>query len=163
MCAIVDANVAHEVFGDSPPPAAEKFYEWLERGSGRLVVGGKLLKELEDTSPDFRRWGPMAQLSGKMITVDEREVEAKTQQIKRKGVIKSDDPHILALAQLSGARLLYSNDRNLSDDFRDRRLIDNPQGKVYTTRRDRNAPPAQDNTRFRSTHRELLRRNVCPI
>lgn len=25
MCAIVDANVAHEVFGDSPPPAAEKF------------------------------------------------------------------------------------------------------------------------------------------
>lgn len=57
MCAIVDANVAHEVFGDSPPPAAEKFFEWLERGSRRLVVGGKLLKELEDTSPDLDAGG----------------------------------------------------------------------------------------------------------
>ena len=127
MCAIVDANVAHEVFGDSPSPAAEKFFEWLERGSRRLVVGGKLLKELEGTSPDFRRWGSAAQLSGKMITVDEREVEARTQQIEREGVIKSDDPHVLALAQVSGARLLYSNDQDLSDDFRDRRFIDNPQ------------------------------------
>lgn len=98
-----------------------------------------------------------------MITVDEREVEARTQQIEREGIIKSDDPHVLALAQVSGARLLYSNDQDLSDDFRDRRFIDSPQGKVYTTRRDRNAPPAQDNTRFRSTHRELLRRNICPI
>ena len=55
MCAIVDVNVAPEVFGDNPPPVAEKFFEWLERGGGRLVVGGKLLEELEENSPDFRR------------------------------------------------------------------------------------------------------------
>ena len=161
MCAIVDVNVAHEVFGDSPSPPAEKFYEWLESGGGRLIVGGKLLKELEETSPDFRRWGATAQLAGKMITVNEREVETRTRQIEREGAIRSDDPHILALAQVSGARLLYSNDRDLGDDFRDRKLIENPQGRVYTTRRDKNAPQALDNTKFRRSHRELLRRNVC--
>ena len=162
MCAIVDVNVAPEVFGDNPPPAAEKFFEWLERGGGRLVVGGKLLEELEENSPDFRRWGQAAQLAGKMIIVNEREVETRTRQIEREGAIRSDDPHILALAQVSGARLLYSNDRNLGDDFRDRKLIDNPPGRVYTTRRDKNAPRSQDNTKFRRSHRELLKRNVCP-
>ena len=161
MCAIVDVNVAPEVFGDNPSPVAEKFFEWLERGGGRLVVGGKLLEELEENSPDFRRWGQAAQLAGKMTTVNKEEVDARTRQIERGGAIRSDDPHILALAQVSGARLLYSNDRNLGDDFRDRTLIDNPPGRVYTTRRDKNAPQALDNTRFRRSHRELLKRNVC--
>lgn len=162
MCAIVDANAAREVFGDSPPPVAEKFLEWLERGSGRLVVGGKLLKELEDGSPSFRSWGQTALLAGKMRTVNESEVDARTEEIEQEGAFRSDDPHILALAQVSGARLLYSNDRDLSDDFRDKRLIYNPQGKVYTTRKDKkNTPPAQDNTKFRPRHRELLKRNVC--
>ena len=160
MCAIVDANVAHEVFGANPPPAAEKFFEWIERGSGRLVIGGRLLEELEK-SADFRRWGQTAQFAGRMRTVNKRKVVARTRQIEREGAIRSDDPHILALAQVSGARLLYSNDRDLGDDFRDTNLINNPPGKIYTTRKDKNAPAAQDSTKFRTRHRDLLRRNVC--
>ena len=31
-------------------------FDWLNKGSGRLVVGGKLLDELEKSSTDFRRW-----------------------------------------------------------------------------------------------------------
>ena len=49
MCAIVDANVAGEVFGEGVSPAGRKFFNWLNGGSGRLVVGGKLLQELEGT------------------------------------------------------------------------------------------------------------------
>ena len=47
MCAIVDANVRDQVFGDAPSPAGKHFLDWLtpERG-GRLIVGGKLLEEL---------------------------------------------------------------------------------------------------------------------
>ena len=48
MCAIVDANVVSEVFGSNLPPAGEKFFDWLNKGSGRLIVGGKLLEELEN-------------------------------------------------------------------------------------------------------------------
>ena len=46
MCAIVDANVAGEVFGENKPPAGKEFYNWLNTGRGQLVVGGKLLVEL---------------------------------------------------------------------------------------------------------------------
>lgn len=47
MCAIIDANVCAEVFGDGRTPRGQILYEWLTRGrTGRLVVGGKLLREL---------------------------------------------------------------------------------------------------------------------
>ena len=59
---------------------------------------------------------------------------------------------MIALAQISGARLLYTNDSNLQKDFTNRLLIKNPRGKVYTTML------SQD---FNSTHRRLLTRNVC--
>ena len=67
---------------------------------------------------------------------------------------QSDDPHILALAVVSGARLLYSNDRLLQHDFKNPALINQPRGKVYSTlynaafnqakrRLLRNAPPCR--------------------
>ena len=144
MCAIVDANVAHEVFGTSPQPAGEKFFEWLNEGIGRLVAGGKLLEELEKSSADFRRWGQEAQLAGKMRIVNKSEVDARTEQIQSGGAIRSDDPHVIALAQVSGARLLYSNDGNLQKDFNNKRLIDGPRGKVYSTSGNRSFQPRHD-------------------
>ncbi len=47
MCAIVDANVMHEVFGSNLQSAGEQFFNWIEKGTKRLVVGGKLREELE--------------------------------------------------------------------------------------------------------------------
>ena len=52
MCAIINANVTSEVFGDDRTPRGQILYEWLTRGkTGRLVVGGKLLRELSGSSP----------------------------------------------------------------------------------------------------------------
>ena len=155
MCAIVDANVASEVFGSKLPPAGEKFFDWLNKGSGRLVVGGKLLEELEKSSADFRRWGQEAQLAGKMRIASKSEVDARTEQIQSEGAIRSDDPHVIALAQVSGARLLYSNDGNLQQDFKNKKLIDDPRGKVYSTRGDRS---------FQGSHDSLLKnKNLCRL
>ena len=51
MCAIINANVTSEVFGDDRTPRGQILYEWLTRGkTGRLVVGGKLLRELSGSS-----------------------------------------------------------------------------------------------------------------
>ena len=47
MCAILDANVAGQVFGTGRPPAGAKFFEWIDSGRGRLVIGGRLRRELE--------------------------------------------------------------------------------------------------------------------
>ena len=51
MCAIVDTNVVHEVFGRQPTDAGEGFFRWLNSGKGKLVVGGKLKEELMGKKP----------------------------------------------------------------------------------------------------------------
>ena len=65
---------------------------------------------------------------------------------------KSDDHHVIALAQLSGARLLYSNDSALHDDFGNKSLIDQPRGRIYSTK---------ESSTFRNVHRHLLRDHIC--
>ena len=153
MCAIVDANVAHEVFGSNPQPAGERFFDWIIKGSGRLVAGGKLLSELEDSSEGFREWAATAQIAGKMRIVRESEVDARAEYLQNEGTCRSNDHHVIALAQISGARLLYSNDRRLQQDFKNSALVSNPGGRVYSTLRTKN---------FSRTHRDLLRRpDLC--
>ena len=152
MCAIVDANVANEVFGPNPTPAGEMFFNWLNRGSNRLVAGGQLLEELEGSGSHFRDWAREVVRSGHMKILNENKVRERTTQIEREKQHTSNDPHVLALAQLSGARLLYSNDGDLQRDFKDRKLI-KPQGTVYSTRENKN---------FTGVHKRLLgRRNLC--
>ena len=131
MCAILDANVVHKVFGDNRPEAGRKFFEWLNAGNGKLVVGGKLLRELDKTH-DFSQWFRQALLAGWAKKSDAHEVDRKTKELKETESCKSDDPHVIALARVGGARLLYSEDNRLQQDFKDRALIDNPRGKVYT-------------------------------
>ena len=152
MCAIVDANVANEVFGPNPTPAGKMFFNWLNKGSNRLVVGGKQLEELEGGSPDFRDWAREVARSGNMKILNKNEVRKRTTQIEREKQYTSDDPHVLSLAQLSGTRLLYSNDCALQQDFKNRKLI-NPQGKVYSTLKNKN---------FTDAHkRRLSRKDLC--
>ena len=153
MCAIVDANVMHEVFGSNLPPAGEGFFDWIEKGTKRLVVGGKLREELEQSSEDFRKWARVAIRTGKIRIVSTNEVDVKTREIENEGGYVSNDPHVLALAQVSGARLLYSNDGDLQEDFGNKNLIDQPRGKVYSTR---------VNKDFQPGHKKLLEnRNLC--
>ena len=123
------------------------------KGSGRLVAGGEALEELERSSDDFRQWASQAVQAGTMTVVSESELETRTRQVEASGEHISDDPHVLALAQVSGARLLYSNDSALQGDFTNRRLIYNPRGRVYSTRVSKNFTP--------SRRRLLQRTDLC--
>ena len=153
MCAIVDVNVAREVFGPKPSPAGREFYEWVAKARGHLVVGGKLYKELNKGSPDFREWAKQAVLAGRVTVFDQKKVDDQTDEIKRRGQHRSDDPHVLALAQVSHARLLFTNDELLGEDFGNKSLIDEPRGRVYHTR-DIHVP--DDNKEFSNAHKSLL-------
>ena len=153
MCAIVDANVAHEVFGSNPPPAGERFFDWLNKGAGRLVAGGKLLSELNQSSEGFRRWAQQARRAGKMRLVRNSEVDSRTERLRNEGICRSNDHHVIALAQVSGARLLYSNDGDLQKDFKDSDLVSNPEGHVYSTRLTKNFS--------RGRRATLRRRDLC--
>lgn len=152
MCAILDANVAHEVFGN-PNDAGKAFLDWITEGSHRLVIGGKNRKELGE------RQGFIGELirRGNIRRFEDTEVDAITQQLREDRSCRSDDEHIIALAKISGARLLYSNDQLLQRDFNEKELIDKPRGKVYSTHK----TDEYDNSKFDEAKRRLLNRNLC--
>ena len=164
MCAILDNDVVGQVFGPKRPEAGEKFFEWLNSGRGRLVVGGRLRQELSGNN-EFRRWLQQALLAGRAADYDEGEVKDKTKELKNAGACRSDDPHTVALAQVSGARLLFTNDAALKEDFADKKLIDNPRGKVYTTLRKKRSGKRYETVpieNFQESHKRLLgNRSLC--
>ena len=152
MCGIVDANVAHEVFGDDRPPAGERFFDWIASPRGRLVVGGKLRREL-GRDHRFVRWLGNAIRTGRAREIADDSIEARADGLRRRGICRSDDEHVLALALVSGARLLYTNDPTLIADFKNREIVATPRGKVYTT---------AENNEVTAAHRRLLGdRTLC--
>ena len=154
MCAIIDANVRDQVFGKSRPEAGQYLFDWLNIDSDgvKLVVGGKLFQELSE-SGEFNRWLRTALRFGRARRIPDNEVNAATKELQEQLSCASDDEHVLALARVSGARLLYTNDRDLQRDFKNRRILSGVQGRVYTTQR---------TTNVTSTHKNLLRRtNLC--
>ena len=152
MCAILDANVAGQVFGADRPAAGREFFNWIDSGRGRLVAGGRLLREL-DRNLVFRKWRLQAVQAGRIELLNDEAVDHRAAQLEREGDCRSNDEHVIAVAQLGGPRLLYSNDGDLQDDFADKGLIDRPRGKVYSTKERRDLRPE---------HRKLLAdRNLC--
>ena len=157
MCAIIDANVTFEVFGRKQTDAGVQFRKWLDGSRGRLVVGGKNLKELS-RNRHFERWFREERRRGGRVRQTRNEIiSARQQALVREGLPTSDDEHVLALALVSGARLLYSNDRRLKNDFLNAEIIREPGGKVYTTQHGK-----RHITHFTDEHEELLRtENLC--
>ena len=157
MCAIIDACVTFEVFGEKRTEAGKRFGDWLDGGRGRLVVGGKNLEELAKNK-NFARWFREERRRGGRVRQPRNEIIIERQQaLVGDGLPTSDDEHVLALALVSGARLLYTNDRKLKNDFLNAEIIRKPEGRVYTTHH-----RGRRITHFTDEHEELLRtENLC--
>ena len=130
-----------------------RFKEWLESGRGELIVGGKNTIELTHNR-NFERWFLEARrLGGRVRQVRASMIKEIEDQLS--GRVTSNDLHVVALALVSGARLLFTDDRKLRNDFRNSDVISGPDGRVYTTRGD-------VERRFTAEHRELLEsENLC--
>lgn len=129
MCAILDASVVPKIFGARASLAGREFQRWITSGRGQLVIGGKLRRELADTRA--RDWLRDAIGAGRVRQLNDIEVDERAEQLVAASLCKSDDPHVIALAQLSGARLLYSNDGDLRHDFKKKDLLSSPRGVLY--------------------------------
>ena len=158
MCAIIDASVVDDAFAkdrQKRSAAAAGFLNWV-RNHGGVVLGGRLRRELEPTD-EFRQWARDIRRAGRLKLfddgpIDQREGELMAEKARNPKFYQSDDPHILALAQIGGARLLYSDDQPLHGDFKNAALLD-PPGAIYSTLRSGTFGPAK---------RRLLARHRCP-
>ena len=130
MCAIVDNNMRDRFFSDPVDTDLQPLWKWINGGKGMLVVGGHLLEEL------LRAHGAASAIqvwvqAGRAIIVDGDEVDSETKRLEKVGACVSDDEHVIALARISGARLLCSEDQDLHADFKNSKLIGAPGGVVY--------------------------------
>ncbi len=160
MCAIIDNDVRDEVFGAAKNPASTYFLDWLNNGKGRLVAGGQLLQELSGAE-NFKNWFQQALLSGTARRVPDDKVKAETDSLISANLCRSNDAHVLALARVSGARLLFTNDLTLRADFKNRNIIGPARGNIYSTLKNDDV----DDTKVGPGHRSLLnsRRKFCSI
>ncbi len=143
MCIIVDTNQLSEFLSKPASEDAAPIRHWL-KGRGLLVysTGGKFAKELS-TRSKIRLKGYVDAGRAKLIPAMKfRDDEIS---LRKDSSVRSNDHHVLALARHSGARVLYTSDKNLMDDFTNKKLIDNPRGKVYRSRK----------------HFKLLTRSTC--
>ncbi|CCD83654.1 protein of unknown function [Bradyrhizobium sp. ORS 285] len=130
MCLIIDNNVAHEVVQKSR--SAMPIIKALDCRKVMLATGGLHLQELLGNKmgrliKELIRNGRARNFSGPII-------ESKTKEYEANESVRSDDPHILALAAVSGARVLYTRDKDLIGDFRNKSLI-SPRGSIYSSER----------------------------
>ncbi len=144
MCMIVDTNRIGLFLQDPPNEDTQPIHSWMRRGLGTIVysTGSVFARELKPRARRrFLEWTRAGW--AKPIPADEFEDDERA--LWRSGLMKSDDAHVLALARRSGARLLYTCDGDLIDDFKNKQLIDQPRGKIYS----------------RATNENLLTASVC--
>ena len=117
----------------------ESVRNWVDKKNGKIAYSpvGKMKDELEKY-PKMRRQFEQYSRAGKLKNLS---FEAVEQRKKNLPSLRSDDPDIIALAQVSGVSLLVSSDKNLHVDFKT--IVG---GMIYQTK----------------AHRHLLRKDLCP-
>ena len=138
MCLILDTNK----YGDflaSENQDMEPVRNWMKSRDGKIAYSPteKMERELNRHSK-MREQFDRYRETDKLKLVPPNEVEQAMNGLED---LQSDDPDIIALAQVSGVRVLVSSDTNLHADFK---LI--VGGSIYQTQR----------------HKHLLKKDLCP-
>jgi hypothetical protein len=130
MCSIIDANLFSALLRAEGNDEMGLFKKALFQGKAYLVYGGHLRVEYQRLE---RYRSILVEMDRKGIAkkVDDAAVDQETTRVRALRVCVSDDEHVIALARISGARLLCSNDAGLRVDFRNQKLVNRPRGNVY--------------------------------
>lgn len=134
MCLIIDNDVAHKVFtstGEDTDSDFECIADCLfgrRKPRAEMVCGGELTDEYLSNSR-MRKVLVELDRSGRIESIPDKKIREEKKDIGESCV--SNDEHIIAIARISGARILCSHDQDLHSDFRNPELISNPRGNIY--------------------------------
>jgi hypothetical protein len=130
MCIILDANAIGTLCGADVGADAAPVLNWIEQLGGQVVHGGKLTDEITK-SQKVSRWLRSLTQAGRAILVPGNLIDASVLELTAKRCCVSNDIHIIGLAHASGARVLYSHDKDLHRDFTNASVLSAPRGKIY--------------------------------
>lgn len=145
MCMIIDTDRLVAFAAETVDAAP--IHWWLRKLLGNLVysTGGKFETELKRV-PEAKRRLEEYQRAGRARFVPPDSLREEVAGLETSELVRSNDAHVLALARVSGARLLYTGDKALMEDFRDLEIVPRPKGRVYS----------------RAGNKRLLTRDACP-
>jgi len=129
MCIIIDNCVISKVFVENKKQL--KYIKHIITSNINVMVYGGELRREYIKNDKIKRLLVMLDRSGRTRLFRDDKVDEETKRIRRSKVCKSNDCHIIALARVSGARLLCSNDKDLHADFKNAAIVNNPRGNVY--------------------------------
>ena len=138
MCAILDANTFHK-FKDPSDEDMKPVWKWLESKNGKIVYANTKKFEQEWYRGGMDHVRDQLMRSGQLKLVSQ-DIQEKKSELN--DTIRSDDPHIIALAVIGEVKVLISEDRKLIQDFKEHVS----QGKVDKTK----------------GHKHLLTKDTCP-
>jgi hypothetical protein len=130
VCIIIDACVASRVLISEADEDYGLVREAILCGRNPIVYGGKLRKEYLKIAQVARMVKVLDQ-AGLAKSISDVEVDAQDMKLQENASCRSNDTHVIALALVSGARLLCSADQGLHEDFTDPGLVSTPRGKVF--------------------------------
>jgi len=147
MCIVIDANTLSAVL-DKENEQHQEFLpvlKWVLEGKGKIVYGGSTYRrEVFEKMPRFNRFVQELVRLRKTIMLPAEDVDREEQRIRAiESSTDFDDPHIVAILDVSGCFLLCSGDK------RSDRFVKNK--KFY---KNRSAPPKI--YRCSRYHRKLL-------
>lgn len=125
MSIIIDANTTPHFKNNSEE--VQYIVNWIISGKGRLETGGRNLEEIKACS--LRKVLLTFSQAGRVKISDAKAVKRKQDALDQTKM-NSDDPHVIALAQASECRLLFSFDKPLHKDFTGKHFLQ-PKGKVF--------------------------------
>lgn len=140
MCIILDANCFHKLL-DPENQDMLPVRKWLDNKNGKIVFSPTKKMEEEWMKRKMEKQLKTWRSKGKIKLADKTKVDKKSNELQRK--IKSNDPHIIALAMVAGVKVLISEDQNLHEDFKNKSLVG---GSIYQNK----------------DHEHLLRADLCP-
>lgn len=127
MCVILDASIAGVLMSNSD---FRPLLGWIDSTPGMIVYGGRQGEELAkvtDLAKRLRSWSA----SGHARQIDAERLKSEEAIVREIGLCKSNDVHVIALARVTGARILAADDHNLETDFKNQGLVPSPGGHVY--------------------------------
>lgn len=125
MCIILDACCASDLL-KADYLQSRILIEWVRQG-GRVALGGPLRKELFKTpvGPLLTQWNA----AGRLVNIAEAVISPKIKGL-RAVPKKSNDDHVIALAQITGASVIATKDQALMADLKDKALMGSRR-KIY--------------------------------
>lgn len=133
MCIILDANCLG-LFVSADGSMAPVSTYFIRNGS--IAIGGSKLKAEYRNNKKFVSFLAELMKKGQVHKINDSAVDDLEGIIATRPDAKSDDPHILAIAVLSNARVLISHDQPLHQDFTSTNFF-TPKGRIYQNPRHR--------------------------